>query len=113
MVSFDLKEAAAFLKVHPVTLQRMAKNGDLPACKIGRSWVFIEEHLVEHMSSEYANRRGNLRLVDDNESQENKKCQSTKKVTFGTSITSTATASVYANLLALPTSKKHKNCTTN
>ncbi len=63
MVSFDIKEAAAFLKCHPVTLQKMAKNGTIPACKVGRNWVFIKEHLVEHISNGYANPRGNLRLV--------------------------------------------------
>lgn len=36
----DTKEAAAFLKIHPKTLQRMARQGRIPAYRIGDLWRF-------------------------------------------------------------------------
>ena len=44
--TFDLKQAADFLKVSPCTAQEMAASGELPGAKIGRAWVFLEEDLV-------------------------------------------------------------------
>ena len=111
-VSFDIKEAAEFLKVSTATLQGLAKKGEVTACKIGRRWVFIREHLVEHMSNRYANARGGLRLVENNQQSQEGQCPSTKKETSGTSISSASTAKEYANLLALPTKTKRKSCTT-
>jgi excisionase family DNA binding protein len=34
--TLDLTTAAALLKVHPKTLQKLARAGAIPACKIGR-----------------------------------------------------------------------------
>lgn len=31
-------EVAAILRVHPATVYRLVKKGELPACKIGSSW---------------------------------------------------------------------------
>ena len=31
-------EAAAYLRVHPVSLRRMIRRGDLPALRVGRVW---------------------------------------------------------------------------
>jgi len=45
--TFDLGEAADFLKVNPCTAQEMAASGELPGAKIGRAWVFLEEDLVD------------------------------------------------------------------
>lgn len=38
--TLDIDEAAAFLKIHPVTLSEKAKAGEIAGAKIGRSWVF-------------------------------------------------------------------------
>ena len=46
MTTLDLAEAAQLFKVHPKTLQRMARAGSVPACKVGRSWVFVERLLI-------------------------------------------------------------------
>ena len=43
MHTLDLKQAAEFLKMHPVTLQCKAKAGEIPGAKPGKSWVFIDE----------------------------------------------------------------------
>ena len=34
----DSDEAAALLKIHPKTLQRMARHGEIPAIQIGKLW---------------------------------------------------------------------------
>jgi excisionase family DNA binding protein len=36
----DSTEAAALLKIHPKTLQRMARNGEIVGIQIGRLWRF-------------------------------------------------------------------------
>lgn len=36
----DSAEAAALLKIHPKTLQRMARNGEIVGIQIGRLWRF-------------------------------------------------------------------------
>jgi excisionase family DNA binding protein len=41
MGTLNLKQAAALLKIHPVTLQEKAKAGEIPGAKVGRAWVFI------------------------------------------------------------------------
>lgn len=55
--TFDLTECAEFLCVHETTAQELAKNGTLPGAKIGRSWVFLEEDLVEYVRSEVRRQR--------------------------------------------------------
>jgi len=56
MKTLNLKEAAAFLQLHPVTLQRMAKRGDVPAAKLGKRWVFLEIDLVACLRAQYSSR---------------------------------------------------------
>ena len=51
MTTLNLKEAAALLKIHPVTLQDKARAGEIPGAKIGRAWVFIEFDLLEYIRS--------------------------------------------------------------
>ena len=36
----DSTEAAALLKIHPKTLQKMARNGEITAIQIGKLWRF-------------------------------------------------------------------------
>jgi len=36
----DSTEAAALLKIHPKTLQKMARNGEINAIQIGKLWRF-------------------------------------------------------------------------
>ncbi|MGC2198272.1 MAG: helix-turn-helix domain-containing protein [Terriglobales bacterium] len=36
----DSDEAAALLKIHPKTLQQMARNGQIVGIKIGKLWRF-------------------------------------------------------------------------
>ena len=51
--TLDIQEAAAFLKIHPVTLSEKAKSGEIQGAKIGKRWVFLEVDLIEHIRSQY------------------------------------------------------------
>lgn len=42
-----LKDAAAFLHLHPVTLSQRAKAGAIPATKLGKRWIFSQRQLLE------------------------------------------------------------------
>jgi excisionase family DNA binding protein len=43
----DSREAAALLKIHPKTLQKLARDGDVPAFQIGTLWRFVSSELDE------------------------------------------------------------------
>jgi len=53
MHTYDIVSAAEFLKVHPQTLGRLARSGEVPASRIGRAWVFLEDDLVAFLRSRY------------------------------------------------------------
>ena len=38
-------EAAEYLRIHPRTLTRMARNGEIPSIQIGRLWRFRQSDL--------------------------------------------------------------------
>lgn len=42
----DTDEAAAILKVHPKTLQRMAKRGEIQGVRVGKLWRFRGSNLL-------------------------------------------------------------------
>jgi excisionase family DNA binding protein len=49
-VSFDrllnTDEAAMLLRIHPKTLQRMARKGEIPAMQVGKLWRFSTSALL-------------------------------------------------------------------
>jgi excisionase family DNA binding protein len=51
----DSDEAAALLKIHPKTLQRMAREGRIAAVQIGKLWRFrasaLDDFLRQKMAS--------------------------------------------------------------
>jgi len=53
MQILDVLEAAAFLKMNPEVLRRKAKLGEVPGRKVGKKWVFVEEHLADFVSGRY------------------------------------------------------------
>jgi excisionase family DNA binding protein len=55
--TLDLKQAAAYLKMHWQTLREKARSGEVPGAKIGKQWVFLKEDLVSHIRSKYADPR--------------------------------------------------------
>jgi excisionase family DNA binding protein len=56
MQTFNLNEAAKYLKIHPHTLQSRAKQGIIPGSRIGRRWVFLEADLADHVRKSYPER---------------------------------------------------------
>jgi excisionase family DNA binding protein len=42
----DSNEAAQLLRIHPKTLQRMARKGEVPALHIGKLWRFSASALL-------------------------------------------------------------------
>lgn len=56
MRTLTLQEAAALLKLHPVTVAERAADGRIPAAKIGRRWVFVEDDLISYVRAHYSRR---------------------------------------------------------
>ena len=56
---WDCTEAARFLRLHPKTVKRMARRGEIPGCLLGRRWYFrpseLDELLRADISSQSAN----------------------------------------------------------
>jgi len=73
MRTLNLKEAAKFLKIHPVTLQARARAGEIPGARVGRAWVFIDDDLAAHVRTKYR-ARGQASQSDKKEKSE---CRST------------------------------------
>lgn len=50
----NLEEAAKLLRFEsPECLRQKVKAGEIPGTKLGRSWIFIEEDLIEHIRRGY------------------------------------------------------------
>jgi len=49
MKTYDINEAAAFLKIDRSTALELAGVGTLPGAKVGRAWVFMEDELVGYL----------------------------------------------------------------
>ena len=105
--TLDLKEAAAFLKIHPVTLSMKAASGEIQGAKIGRSWVFLELDLIDHIRSKYR-----MRALES-EHERIQICHSTnaKIQQFG-GLKSPSLEKCYKEALGLATKSKPKNSMT-
>ena len=53
MKTIDLIEAAAFLRLHPHTLEAKARAGVIPGAKPGKCWVFIDVDLADWLRGQY------------------------------------------------------------
>jgi len=51
-------EAARYLRLHPATLRRLARQGAVPAAKVGGTWRFRREDLAELASGAVREERG-------------------------------------------------------
>jgi len=40
-----IEDVARYLSIHPVFIQQLAKDGDIPAIKLGRQWRFRRDLL--------------------------------------------------------------------
>jgi excisionase family DNA binding protein len=50
----DTEQAAALLRIHPKTLQRMARRGEVRGYQLGKLWRFRLSDLVKCVSAEVA-----------------------------------------------------------
>jgi excisionase family DNA binding protein len=61
MVSFDnyvnVIEAGRRLKIHPETVKRLCRQGDLPATKIHNTWL-INKNVLDNFAGTYTPKRG-------------------------------------------------------
>lgn len=57
----NTEEAAALLQIHPKTLQKMAREGTVPAFRIGDLWRFRASALDEWLSSGVCSKRHSCR----------------------------------------------------
>lgn len=49
---FTLAEAAKYLRVHPQTIYKMVRTGELPAAKIGRAWRIHKDTLDAYLKGQ-------------------------------------------------------------
>ena len=54
---FNVIEAGHRLKVHPETVKRLCRQGDLPATKIHNTWL-ISRSILENFAGTYTPKRG-------------------------------------------------------
>jgi excisionase family DNA binding protein len=54
MKTLNIQQAAEFLGAHKETIRRLASRREIPATKIGRSWIFIEQDLVMYIRNKYS-----------------------------------------------------------
>jgi hypothetical protein len=59
MTTMNLKQAAAYLHMHPVTLLLKAQNGKIPAAKPAKCWVFILQDLQDYLRGLYRTNKSN------------------------------------------------------
>ena len=53
MKTLGIQEASELLRIHPVTLSKMASRGEVPGAKIGKEWVFVDVDLIDHIRAQY------------------------------------------------------------
>jgi len=59
---FNVIEVGRRLKIHPETVKRLCRQGDLPAAKIHNTWLISREHL-DIFAAVYVPKRGARRRL--------------------------------------------------
>jgi len=59
---YNVIEVGRRLKVHPETVKRLCRQGDLPAVKIHNTWL-ISEDILDNFAGTYSPRRGARRKL--------------------------------------------------
>lgn len=49
----SLEQAAEYLSIKPMSLRALARDGKLPAAKIGRAWRFNKNDIDDFLRSQY------------------------------------------------------------
>lgn len=58
-------QVASLLQIHVKTVYRLADEGTIPGTKIGRSWRFNKDNILEMLSTKPKGQIGKKRLEDD------------------------------------------------
>lgn len=98
MRTFNLIEAAEYMKVHPETLRG---KKDIPRARIGRAFVFIEDDLLAYMRAQYSPQAQGEQKGTPCSNLRNEKAART-----GGSPGRLPMDTEYASLLGLPTSER-------
>ncbi|RJX30890.1 MAG: DNA-binding protein [Oxalobacter sp.] len=108
MDTLTLQEAAAFLKIHPVTLLEKAHAGEIPGAKMGKRWVFVKVDLIDCIRSQYKRR------ALQGEHMEETICHFTNAKTpqIGGSKSRHSMDDRYSKALGLPTDEKRRSSMT-
>ncbi len=68
--SVDSQTAAAFLRIHPKTLERMARKGQIPAMKLGKEWQYLLSLLSEWREGQMNSNLNGYRHPNNNAEKE-------------------------------------------
>ncbi len=105
--TLNLQQAAAFLKIHEVTLSIKATSGEIQGAKIGKRWVFLKIDLVSHIRAQYQ-----VRALQG-EKKETALCHFTNaKTPLHGGLKSPSVDEQYNTVLGLTTKSKPRNTTT-
>ena len=107
--TYNVAQAATYLKCHPETVREMIRSGKLVAAKIGRSYCIRQIHL-DALIAEAENQ--SVQALARSRSRQ--QCPSiNEKAVSGTLTFGHRAAAELDNLLARKTNRKHKGCTIN
>lgn len=59
---YNVIEASRRLKIHPETVKRLCRQGDLPAIKLHNTWL-IKRDILDNFAATYVPRRGARRRL--------------------------------------------------
>lgn len=62
----NVDEVAAYLRVAPATIYRLAKRGDIPGAKVGRSWRFKKASIDHWLAEQEASNTSSAESTTDN-----------------------------------------------
>ncbi|WP_369585403.1 helix-turn-helix domain-containing protein [Kingella oralis] len=107
--TYNVAQAATYLKCHPETVREMIRSGKLVAAKIGRSYCIRKIYLDALIAS---NENETVQALARSRSRQ--QCPSiNEKAVSGTLTFGHRAAAELDNLLARKTNRKHKGCTIN
>ncbi|WP_082162762.1 helix-turn-helix domain-containing protein [Neisseria bacilliformis] len=114
--TYDVRESAAFLKIHPETVRGLIRTGELAAVKIGRRYVIRRSVLDAYLAAK-ENDAAQASLPSRSEktcpSNKNPDRDSIKEAASGILTSASRAARVLDGLLAHKTSRKPKNSVPN
>lgn len=72
MQTYTLEGACGYLKAERTTVLDLVDVGEIPAAKIGRSWVFREEDLAEYLAKKIREQTAERKARAEERSAENR-----------------------------------------